>query len=171
MKSWPAIFQYFATKMIREISHKSCNPCKCMLVHYKCSNILYMEGHLICKTSSMHFHMSTKLSTLCFLSEHFQFGCSACETFASWYWPRASTSEVNLNSSSLWCINRFFMLVRLAYLTLSSAPPSLVILAARTPWGIHSAVVKGAPDYHYKDGVDGNTREQHVEELPILSEQ
>lgn len=53
------------------------------------------------------------------------------------------------------------MLVRLAYLTLSSAPPSLVILAARIPWGIHSAVVKGAPDYHYKDG---NSGEQHAEE-------
>lgn len=63
------------------------------------------------------------------------------------------------------------MLVRLAYLTLSSAPPSLVILAARTPWGIHSAIVEGAPDYHYNDGVDGNSGEQHAEGLPVSSEQ
>ncbi|TRY82577.1 hypothetical protein DNTS_030585 [Danionella cerebrum] len=40
--------------------------------------------------------------------------------------------------------DRPFMLVRLAYLTLSSAPPSLVILAPPTPWGIYSASSEGA---------------------------
>lgn len=63
------------------------------------------------------------------------------------------------------------MLVRLAHLTLSSAPPSLVILAACTPWGIHSADVKGAPDYHYNGRVDWNSGEQHAEGLPVSTEQ